>query len=256
MAQDQDQHQASPMVDQPTGNWAYYMQQQWQQQQWQQQQQQQQQQQGSVGLDPPNGYAQISPEHDRVPALQSLPSQPNTGHFQPPPPFPESTKTVVAARQPVIPVPIFQEVQKKTRIVEVPQQIIVDRIVPLVHAQDVITEVPKLDLRFKEMPLKIQRTEFMEKTIEVPITVGYNYRVVHKWEIREVPRLVPRYVGEQKIIEVEVPQITVEDRVIETEVCEYVGEKFVTKEVSRPSIRRTRRAQEKTFRLSLYICCS
>jgi len=138
---------------------------------------------------------------------------------------------VLPAQRPIVPVPVYQEIHKKQRIVEVPQTVITDKVIPRLYHQEVFYEVPRLSLQFREKHIDFERTEFRERLFEVPVAVGYNYKVVPKWEIREVPKCVPRYVGEQQVIEIEVPQIQIRDVPLETEIPIYVGEKRVKKEV-------------------------
>lgn len=68
----------------------------------------------------------------------------------------------------------------------------------------------------------------------VPIVTGYTHKFVPKWEIREVPRPVVKYVGEQETIEVEVPQVKFVDRVVEKEVVVDTIEKKVPKIIEVP----------------------
>jgi len=140
-------------------------------------------------------------------------------------------KCVVPAVQPVIPVPVYQEIQKKDKIIEVPQTVIVDKLVPNLWTQDVNHEVPDVQVIWDEKKIVIPKVEYIEKVIEIPVPVGYNFKVVPKWEVREVPKVIPKYVGEQEVIEVEVPQIRIEDKTVEREVPVFVGEKTVEKKI-------------------------
>ena len=70
---------------------------------------------------------------------------------------------------------------------------------------------------------------FPFRDVDVPVHVGYAPQFVPKWDIREVPRPVPKYEGEQQIIEVEVPQIEYKDTYVEKEVVVDVKEKIVPK---------------------------
>lgn len=67
------------------------------------------------------------------------------------------------------------------------------------------------------------------REVDVPVHVGYAPQFVPKWDIREVPRPVPKYKGEQQVIEVEVPQIEYKDTYVEKEVVVDVQEKIVPK---------------------------
>lgn len=142
-----------------------------------------------------------------------------------------TSRCVVPAQQPVVPVPVYQELQKKDRIIEVPQTIIKDKVFPKLYHQQVFYEVPKVSVQFNSKTINLPRLEFKEKIIDVPVPVGYNYKVVSKWEIREVPKIIPKYVGKQEEIFVEVPQVKIVDKTVEKEVPVYVGEKIVRKEV-------------------------
>lgn len=140
-------------------------------------------------------------------------------------------RAVVPATQPVVPVPVHQEILRKDRIVEVPQTIVTDKVIPRVFQQEVHYDVPQVSMNFRNKPVAIPEIKFVEKVIEIPVPVGYNYKVIHKWEIREVPRLVPKYVGKSEEIPIEVPQVQILDKQIEKEVPVYVGERLVKKEV-------------------------
>lgn len=140
-------------------------------------------------------------------------------------------KCVVPAVQPVIPVPIYQEIKKKDKIIEVPQTVVVDKLTPNLWMQEVNHQIPDVHMIWKEKKVSIPRVELVEKPIEIPVPVGYNFQIVPKWEVREVPKVIPKYVGKQEIIEVEVPQIKVIDTTVETEMPVYVGEKTVEKRI-------------------------
>eukprot|EP00923_Selenidium_pygospionis_P000072 GHVN01000151.1.p1 GENE.GHVN01000151.1~~GHVN01000151.1.p1 ORF type:complete len:309 (-),score=36.96 GHVN01000151.1:99-908(-) len=140
-------------------------------------------------------------------------------------------KCVVRAQQPIVPVPIYQEIRRKQKIIEVPQTVITDKVVPKLYHQEVFCEVPRLAIELREKKVPLDRTEFREVVTEVPVPVQYNYKIIPTWEIREVPKLVPKFVGKQEIIRIEVPQIQVVERLVVKESPVYVGEKYVTKEV-------------------------
>lgn len=57
--------------------------------------------------------------------------------------------------------------------------------------------------------------------------MGYAPQFVKKWDIREVPRPVPKYEGEQQVIEIDVPTIEYKDRHVEKEVVVDVKETII-----------------------------
>lgn len=83
-----------------------------------------------------------------------------------------TSRCVVPAQQPVVPIPIYQEIQKKDRIVEIPMTIIKDKIFPKIWNQQVQYEVPKLDIKLNTKTIDLPKVEFTEKTIEIPVPVG------------------------------------------------------------------------------------
>eukprot|EP01069_Polyplicarium_translucidae_P002172 Polyplicarium_translucidae@DN1942_c0_g1_i1.p1 len=146
--------------------------------------------------------------------------------------FPQSSgKYIVPAQQPVIPVPIHQEVIMKDRIVEVDRTVITDKLVPRVHHQEVHHEVPSISMQYKDVKFPLKRVEYTVKQNDIEVPIGYNFIQTHKWEVREVPKIVPKYVGEQRIINVDVPQVKIVDKYVEREVPVYVGERTVVKTV-------------------------
>lgn len=84
-----------------------------------------------------------------------------------------AAKCVVPAQQPVVPVPVYQEIQKKDRIVEIPQTVVKDKVFPKLYHQEVYYEVPKLSLQFNTRKINLSRLEFKEKIIDVPVPVGW-----------------------------------------------------------------------------------
>eukprot|EP00915_Cephaloidophora_sp_WS-2016_P008174 GHVH01011307.1.p1 GENE.GHVH01011307.1~~GHVH01011307.1.p1 ORF type:complete len:139 (+),score=22.28 GHVH01011307.1:459-875(+) len=58
-----------------------------------------------------------------------------------------------------------------------------------------------------------------------------SFQVKPVWKTREVPRVIPVYIGEQEIVYVEVPKVKVVEKTVETEVPVYIGEKVIRKEV-------------------------
>ncbi|CDJ43025.1 hypothetical protein, conserved [Eimeria tenella] len=133
------------------------------------------------------------------------------------------------ADQPVVPVPVYQEIQKRDKYIEVPQVEVKDSIVPKVYNQSAVHDVPKVHVECGERNVAIESEKIVEREVDVPIHVGYAPQFVPKWDIREVPRPVPKYEGEQQIIEVEVPQIEYKDTYVEKEVVVDIKEKIVPK---------------------------
>lgn len=140
-------------------------------------------------------------------------------------------KYVIPATRPVIPVPVHQEIQRRDRVIEVPKTVVVDKITPKIHTREVLHEVPNLHISMREKSVIIPDLEVVEKEVEVPVPVGMTFRVEAKWDVREVPKVFPKYVGNQQNILIEVPQVRVVDKYVETEIPVYVGEKLVKKEV-------------------------
>lgn len=79
----------------------------------------------------------------------------------------------MSAQQPVVPVPIYQEVQKRDRIVEIPQTILKDKVLPKLYHQEVFYDVPRLQLQVNRRTVNLPRVQFEEKVIDVPVPVGY-----------------------------------------------------------------------------------
>ena len=140
-------------------------------------------------------------------------------------------KYVIPATRPVIPVPVHQEIQRRDRVIEVPKTIIIDKITPKIHTREVLHEVPNLHINMREKSVVIPDMQVSEKEVEVPVPVGMSFRVEAKWDVREVPKVFPKYLGDQQTIFVEVPQVRVVDKYVETEIPVYVGEKIVKREV-------------------------
>ncbi|CDJ49385.1 hypothetical protein, conserved [Eimeria brunetti] len=141
----------------------------------------------------------------------------------------QRTHIRLQADQPVIPVPVYQEIQKRDKYIEVPQVEVKDCIVPKVYNQSAVHDVPKVHVDYGEKNVAIEKEKIIERDVEVPVHVGYAPQFVPKWDIREVPRPVPKYEGEQQIIEIEVPQIEYKDTYVEKEVVVDVKEKIVPK---------------------------
>ncbi|KAL8424593.1 hypothetical protein Efla_003709 [Eimeria flavescens] len=133
------------------------------------------------------------------------------------------------ADQPIIPVPVYQEIQKRDKYIEVPQVEVKDSLIPKVYNQSAVHDIPKVQVACGERGVDIETERIIERDVEVPVHVGYAPQFVPKWDIREVPRPVPKYEGKQEIIEVEVPQIEYKDTYVEKEVVVDVQEKIVPK---------------------------
>lgn len=143
-------------------------------------------------------------------------------------------KLKLSCKQPLIPVPVIQEIQRRDKIIEVPNVDVVDAILPKVYNQGVKHDVPKMAVKVKDKTVEIPRITYIEKEVVVPVVTGYTHKFVPKWEIRQVPRPIVKYVGEQQIIEVEVPQIKFVDKVVEREVIVDKVEKKVPKIIEIP----------------------
>lgn len=177
-------------------------------------------------------YAGWSPIPGEVPAIQHPVMQPPLCPLLPVSCGPCARgKCVVPAQQPVVPIPVYQEIQRKDRVIEVPETLITDKIIPKLYKQEVTHEVPQLSVLCSPSPIRIPRIEFKEKVITVPVPVAFKYKVESKWEIREVPKIIPKYTGKQEEIYVEVPQVEIRDRQVEKETPVYVGEKIVKRQV-------------------------
>lgn len=143
-------------------------------------------------------------------------------------------KLKLACAQPVVPVPIVQEILRRDKIILIPQVEVTDVIAPKVYNQNIKHEVPKLDMKVKDTYVEIPNVKYVEKEIIVPIITGYTHKFVPKWEIHEVPRPIMKYIGEQKIVEVEVPEIKYVDKIVEREVVVDTVEKRVPKIIEVP----------------------
>ncbi|KAL8454513.1 hypothetical protein Emed_000234 [Eimeria media] len=141
----------------------------------------------------------------------------------------ERTHIRLQADQPVVAVPVYQEIQKRDKYIEVPQVEVKDSLIPKVYNQSAVHDVPKVQVACGERNLDLETQKIIERDVEVPVHVGYAPQFVPKWDIREVPRPVPKYEGKQEIIEVEVPQIEYKDKYVEKEVVVDVQEKIVPK---------------------------
>lgn len=141
----------------------------------------------------------------------------------------ERVNVRLQADQPVVPVPVYQDVYKRDKYIEVPTVELNDTIIPKVYNQSAVHEVPKMDIAFHEEEVAVQAEKPVDRDVEVPVLVGYAPQFVPKWDVREVPRPVPKYEGEQEVIEVEVPEIEYKDTYVEKEVVVDVKEKIVPK---------------------------
>lgn len=135
----------------------------------------------------------------------------------------------VRGDQPVFSVPVYQDKYLRNRIIEVPKYEIQDVIQPKVFTQETKHDIPTVELIYKEKPIHISQPKIVEKPVEVDVPIGYTPLYSPKWDVREVPRPVPKYRGNQKIIEVEVPQIKYIDKFVEKEIIVDVKEKIIPK---------------------------
>ncbi|PFH36587.1 alveolin domain containing intermediate filament IMC6 [Besnoitia besnoiti] len=136
--------------------------------------------------------------------------------------------------QPLVPVPVIQEVHRRDKIIEVPQVDVVDAVRPKVYNQGVEHEVPVMQINADREDFDVEQIKYVEKEVVVPIVTGFTHKFVAKWDIREVPRPVVKYVGKQEEIEVEVPQVKFVDKVVEHEVVVDTIEKKVPKIIEVP----------------------
>ncbi|KEP59879.1 UNVERIFIED_CONTAM: alveolin domain containing intermediate filament IMC10 [Hammondia hammondi] len=141
----------------------------------------------------------------------------------------ERVNVRLQADQPVVPVPVYQDVYKRDKYIEVPTVELNDTIIPKVYNQSAVHEVPKMDIAFQEKEVAVHTEKLVDRDVEVPVLVGYAPQFVPKWDVREVPRPVPKYEGEQEVIEVEVPEIEYKDTYVEKEVVVDVKEKIIPK---------------------------
>lgn len=136
--------------------------------------------------------------------------------------------------QPLVPVPVIQEIHRRDKIIEVPQVDVVDAVRPKVYNQGVEHEVPVMQINADHEDFDVEQIKYVEKEVVVPIVTGFTHKFVAKWDIREVPRPVVKYVGKQEEIEVEVPQVKFVDKVVEHEVVVDTIEKKVPKIIEVP----------------------
>ncbi|PHJ22662.1 alveolin domain containing intermediate filament imc6 [Cystoisospora suis] len=143
-------------------------------------------------------------------------------------------KLQLSCGQPIVPVPVIQEIHRRDKIIEVPQVDVVDAVKPKVFNQGVEHEVPLMQIHADHEFFDVEQIRYVEKEVVVPIVTGFTHKFVPKWEIREVPRPVVKYVGKQDEIEVEVPQVQFVDKVVEKEVVVDTIEKKIPKIIEVP----------------------
>lgn len=143
-------------------------------------------------------------------------------------------KLQLSCGQPIVPVPVIQEIHRRDKIIEVPQVDVVDAVKPKVFNQGVEHEVPLMQIHADHEFFDVEQIRYVEKEVVVPIVTGFTHKFVPKWEIREVPRPVVKYVGKQEEIEVEVPQVQFVDKVVEKEVVVDTIEKKIPKIIEVP----------------------
>ncbi|KAF8820066.1 alveolin domain containing intermediate filament IMC6 [Cardiosporidium cionae] len=127
-------------------------------------------------------------------------------------------KLKLTCKQPIVPVPIIQEIHRRDRLIEIPKVELFDAVQPKIYNQDVDHQVPTMEINVDEKEVAIPALRYVDREVIVPIVTGYTHKFVPKWEIREVPRPVVKYVGEQEIIEIDVPQIKFVDKIVEKQV--------------------------------------
>ncbi|KAF8820638.1 alveolin domain containing intermediate filament IMC6 [Cardiosporidium cionae] len=140
---------------------------------------------------------------------------PGTG---PPWEWTKQGKLKLSCQQPVVPVPIIQEIHRRDRLIEIPKIELIDAVQPKIYNQDVEHQVPTMEINVDEKEVAIPTLRYVDREVIVPIVTGYTHKFVPKWEIREVPRPVVKYVGEQEIIEIDVPKIKFVDKIVEKQV--------------------------------------
>lgn len=67
------------------------------------------------------------------------------------------------ADQPVIAVPVYQEIQKRDKYIEVPQIEVTDNVVPKVYNRSAVHDVPKCDVVYGEQDVSIEKEKIVER---------------------------------------------------------------------------------------------
>ncbi|CAD2108576.1 Pfs77 homologue, putative inner membrane complex protein 1j, putative [Plasmodium vinckei] len=135
----------------------------------------------------------------------------------------------VQGDQPVFNIPVYQDKYIRDKIIETPKYEFQDVVQPKYYRQEANHDVPCVELLFKERNINMPKEKIVENKVEVNVPIGYTPIYSPVWDVREIPRVVPKYEGEQKIIEVEVPQIKYIDKYIEKEIVVDIKEKIIPK---------------------------
>ncbi|CRH00923.1 inner membrane complex protein 1j, putative [Plasmodium relictum] len=135
----------------------------------------------------------------------------------------------VQGDQPVFNIPVYQDKYLRDKIIELPKYEVQDVVQPKFYCQETKHDVPTVELLYKERTVNIPQQKVIETPVEVDVPIGYTPIFSPTWDIREVPRPVPKYEGEQQIIEVEVPQIKYIDKYVEKEIVVDIKEKIIPK---------------------------
>ncbi|VWU49371.1 conserved protein, unknown function [Hepatocystis sp. ex Piliocolobus tephrosceles] len=135
----------------------------------------------------------------------------------------------VQGDQPVFNIPVYQDKYIRDKIIETQTYEVQDIVQPKCYLQETKHDIPTVELFYKEKNVAIPQEQVVEKIVEVDTPIGYSPVYSPVWDVREIPRVVPKYEGEQKIIQVEVPQIKYIDKYVEKEIVVDVKEKIVPK---------------------------
>ncbi|SCO93170.1 inner membrane complex protein 1j, putative [Plasmodium malariae] len=135
----------------------------------------------------------------------------------------------VKGDQPVFNIPVYQDKYVRDKIIESSKYEIQDVVQPKYYSQETKHDVPTVELLYKERKINIPQEKILENPVDVDIPIGYVPIYSPIWDVREIPRVIPKYEGEQKIIEVEVPQIKYIDKYVEKEIIVDIKEKIVPK---------------------------
>ncbi|SBS85303.1 inner membrane complex protein 1j, putative [Plasmodium ovale] len=135
----------------------------------------------------------------------------------------------VQGDQPVFNIPVYQDKYIRDKIIESPKYEIQDVVQPKYYSQETKHDVPTVELLYKERKVNIPQEKILETPVEIDMPIGYTPIFSPVWDVREIPRVIPKYEGEQKVIEVEVPQIKYIDKFIEKEIVVDIKEKIIPK---------------------------
>ncbi|GAW81815.1 inner membrane complex protein 1j [Plasmodium gonderi] len=135
----------------------------------------------------------------------------------------------VKGDQPVFNIPVYQDKYIRDRIIETPKYEIQDVIQPKQYTQETKHDLPTVELLYKERKVNVSQEKIKETPVEVDMPIGYTPIFSPIWDVREIPRVIPKYEGQQKVIEVEIPQIKYIDKFVEKEIIVDVKEKIIPK---------------------------